>query len=130
MVFKPAVKSELCQVSLTGMRAIVLIGLLLQRPLSLEEIKEEFLNLNLVEEDSSTDIIRIDLNTLKTMGCEISRADKKTNGKFVLTKHPFLLDITSDEVLVFKKIYKKIKDYLRKFTLHCHISFLKNFVLL
>ena len=117
-MFKPAVKSELCQISLTGMRSLVLMGLLLQRPRSLEEIRDEFLKMNLIEENTSTDILRIDLNTLRAMGCEISRAGKNTNRKYVIEKTPFSLDISSEEVSILKKVYKKIRDNLDVKTLY------------
>ena len=42
-MFKPADKTELNQISLTGMRAIVLIGLLIEAPRTLEEIREKFI---------------------------------------------------------------------------------------
>ncbi len=102
-------KTELNQISLTGMRALVLVGLLIQAPRSLEEIKEAFINYNIMERSHSNDIIRIDLNTLRAMGCEISRATSKTNHKYVLTKHPFELIINNDDIEILNKAYKKIK---------------------
>lgn len=104
-MFKTAERTELSQVSLTGMRALVLMGLLIVKPRSLEEIREEFINLQIMEESHSDDILRIDLNTIKIMGCEISRACKKTNFKYVLTKHPFSLKITEEEIKILKKVY-------------------------
>ena len=101
---------ELCQISLTGARALVLLGLLIQAPRSLEEIKEGFLKYKIMEESHSYDIIRIDLNTLRTMGCEISRADKRTNNKFVLLKHPFEFNITEDEIKFLKRAFNKVKE--------------------
>ena len=109
-MFKPAEKSELNQISLTGMRAIVLIGLLIEAPRSLQEIREVFISLNIMEPEHSDDILRIDINTLRYMGCEISRADSKSDGKYVLTKHPFALDITEKEIGVLKRAYKKVRS--------------------
>ena len=109
-MFKIAEKNELSQVSLTGMRAIVLLGLLIVKPRSLEEIRKAFIDLNIMEESHSDDILRIDLNTLKIMGCEISRSAPKTNFKYVLTKHPFELKISNDEIDILKKIYNRIKN--------------------
>ena len=102
-------KTELNQISLTGMRALVLVGLLIQAPRSLEEIKEAFINYNIMERSHSDDIIRIDLNTLRAMGCEISRATARTNYKYVLTKHPFELNINDGDIGILSKAYKKIK---------------------
>lgn len=109
-MFKPAEKLELNQISLTGMRAIVLVGLLIEAPRSLKEIREMFISLNIMEPEHSDDILRIDLNTLRYMGCEISRADSRTDGKYILTKHPFALNISEKEINVLKKAYKKIKS--------------------
>ena len=103
-------KTELNQISLTGMRALILVGLLIKAPRSLEEIKETFINYNIMEKSHSNDIIRIDLNTLRAMGCEISRASIKTNYKYVLTKHPFELNINDDDINILTKSYKKIKS--------------------
>lgn len=109
-MFKVAEKTELCQISLTGMRALVLVGLLMKAPRSLEEIREEFIKLNIMEESHSDDILRIDLNTLRTMGCEITRSSAKTDFKYVLLKHPFSLAIDLEEVALLKKIYKRVKE--------------------
>ena len=57
-----------------------------------------------MEDCSSSDILRIDLNTLKTMGCEISRSVRKTGYKYILTKHPFELRIEDFELNLLKKL--------------------------
>ena len=109
-MFKSAIKSDLCQVSLTGMRAIVLLGLLIEQPRSIEEIRESFLSYNIMEENNSNDIIRIDINTLRYIGCKISRADKKNNYKYKLISHPYSIAITLEEVEIVKRAYKLIKN--------------------
>ena len=109
-MFKTAGKTELNQISLTGLRALVFIGLLIVKPRSLEEIRKVFIELQIMEEFNSDDILRIDLNTIKSMGCEISRSSAKTNYKYVLTKHPFGLKIPKEELLTLKKVYNYIKQ--------------------
>ena len=116
-MFKIANKEDLCQISLTGVRSLILLGLLMQEPLSLEEIRNKFLEYNILEESHSNDILRIDLNTLRAIGCEISRAGQKTNFKYKLLKHPFDLKITKEEVNLIKRVYNKIKDGLSISTL-------------
>lgn len=105
------IEQDLGQISLTGTRSLVLLGLLIQAPRSLEEIREEFIKLNIMQEHNSNDILRIDLNTLRSIGCEISRADKKTNNKYVLLKHPFNIDITEEEIHLLKRALNKIKEH-------------------
>lgn len=108
-MIKVAEKNELTQVSLTGIRSIVLLGLLIIAPRSLEEIRKIFLQYNIIDESSSNDILRIDINTLKYMGCEISRASAKTNFKYVLGNHPFSLNVTLEEIKLIKRFYKIVK---------------------
>ena len=103
-MFKLAEKTDLNQISLTGTRAIVLLGLLIMKPRSMEEIRQAFISLKIMEKSHTCDIIRIDLNTLKHIGCKISRADSKTDKKYILIDHPFALKITEDEIKLLKKI--------------------------
>lgn len=108
-MIKVAEKNELTQVSLTGIRSIILLGLLIIAPRSLEEIRKIFLQYNIIDESSSNDILRIDINTLKYMGCEISRASAKTDFKYVLGNHPFSLNVTLEEIKLIKRFYKIVK---------------------
>lgn len=108
-MFRTAEKDSLNQISLTGIRSIVLLGLLIVKPRSLEEIREAFIDLNIMEADNSDDILRIDLNTIKHMGCDISRASQRTDYKYVLGKHPFALQLSKKEVAVLKKAYNNVK---------------------
>lgn len=103
-------KISLCQISLTGIRSLVLLGLLVVAPRSLEEIREAFLSYKILEPSHSNDILRIDINTLKAMGCKISRASIKTNYKYVLYEHPFGLKIKEEDIKVLKRVYKHIKN--------------------
>ena len=105
-------KDELCQISLTGVRSLVLLGLLIEKPRSLEEIRTKFLEYNILEESHSNDILRIDLNTLRAMGCEISRASKSTDFKYKLLKHPFDLKINKEEISIIRRAFNKIKNNL------------------
>lgn len=102
-------KEELCQISLTGIRSLVLLDLLIKAPRSLEEIREAFINYNIMEDSNSDDILRIDINTLRTMGCEISRADHRTNNKYVLINHPFKINLENEEINVVKRAFNEIK---------------------
>lgn len=108
-VFNPEKKTNLNQISLTGLRALVLIGLLINKPRSLEEIRQAFIDFKIIDEKSSNDILRIDLNTIKLMGCKILRPSIKNDYKYILTEQPFSLKLTKDELRVLKKVYKKLK---------------------
>lgn len=108
-MLKIAENTELNQISLTGLRGIAMMELLLEAPRSLQELRDIFIDWKIMEPEHSNDILRIDLNTLRYMGCEISRADARTDGKYVLTKHPFSINISNDEIAVLNRAYKKIK---------------------
>ena len=116
-MFKTEEKTDLNQISLTGLRALVFISLLVSKPCSMDEIKQNLINLKIMDESQKDDILRIDLNTIKSMGCEISRPSPKTDFKYVLTKHPFSLKISKDEIFVLKKVYNQIKSTANIYTL-------------
>lgn len=109
-MFKLDETTELNQISLTGARGIVLVGLLIAQPRLLEEIRKAFIELKIMEDENSDDILRIDLNTLKIMGCEISRASARTGYKYVLGKHPFSFKIQEEEFNILKKAYNNAKN--------------------
>ena len=96
------------QISLTGVRAIVILALLNKKPCTFEEIKDFLIASNIVDREYSIDTIRIDLNTLKYIGCDISKATKTTENKYILRSHPFQLVFEEDEVEALAKIYKSI----------------------
>lgn len=111
-------KEDLNQISLTGARALVLIELLIAKPLSIQEIKKNYIDYKLMEPTSSDDTIRIDLSTLRAMGCKITKASAKTNYKYILTEHPFSLKITDiNELSALKKAYNSLKSNLDLITL-------------
>ncbi|MBQ7764351.1 hypothetical protein IJ384_03160 [bacterium] len=119
-MFKTADKTELNQISLTGLRALVLIGLLIAKPRSFNEIRRAFIDLKIIDEKTSNDILRIDLNTIKLMGCDISRSSAKTDFRYILTKHPFSIKTTKNEISALKKVYNHIK---RKADIYLLIEF-------
>ncbi len=96
------------QISLTGVRAIVILALLNIKPCTFEEIKDFLISSNIVTREYSIDTIRIDLNTLKYIGCDISKATKTTNNMYILRSHPFQLTLDEEEVEALAKIYKNI----------------------
>ncbi len=109
-MFVPKGKVEPSQISLTGIRALIMMGLLIKKPYSLEEIKQIFIDMQIMDESHSDDIVRIDLNTIKLMGCDIKRCSQKTNYKYELIRHPFAFKISDKEVKVLKRIYNSVKE--------------------
>lgn len=108
-MLKPIKKEELNNISLTGMRSLVLLSLLIKAPRSLDEIREAFLELQLIDKNCSNDTLRIDINTIKSIGCKLSRPTPNNNHKYELLDHPFSLKITNEDIRYFKKVYSRLK---------------------
>lgn len=94
--------------SLTGYRTLVILGLLMEAPKSTEEINEYFYNHQYIKEKFSNDTLRIYINSLRTIGCEITRANKSNNKKYELLSHPFSYDIPKSQLKAIAKVYKNI----------------------
>lgn len=108
-MFKVAEEQELNQISLTGVRGIIMVGLLITAPRSLEEIKQAFIELKVMDQNASDDILRIDLNTIKIMGCELSRPSPSNGYRYTIKKHPFDFKISDIEINILKRAYKRLK---------------------
>ena len=108
-MFRPEEKLDVSQISLTGTRSLALIGLLIIAPRTFEEIKQIFIEMGIFDKKNSDDILRIDLNTIKSAGCELTRPCPSNGYRYVLKKHPFALQLTLDEVKLIKRVYNKAK---------------------
>lgn len=96
--------------SLTGYRTLVILDLLMKTPMSNDEINEYFLNHKHIKEKFSNDTLRMYINSLREIGCEISRADKANGLKYKLISHPFTFDITKTQLEALSKLYKNSYD--------------------
>lgn len=124
-MLKSSEKTNLCQISLTGLRALTLLDILMKQPQSLEDIRQTFIKNKLLDKSSPNDVLRIDLNTLRVMGCQITRADKSTGYKYKLLDHPFTLQINEQEINVIRRAYKKIKEFSDIQTILCYDELFK-----
>ena len=108
-MFKLAEDIDINHISVTGARALVILGLLMMSPRSKKELMDNLIDYNLITESTSDEVIRGDLGTLKHAGCDIARACSKLDGKYVLLDHPFVLKLTIEEVELLKEVYNKVK---------------------
>lgn len=96
--------------SLTGYRTLVILGALMESPKSNEEINEILLNDQYIREKFSNDTLRLYINSLREIGCGITRANKLNNNKYELVSHPFVYEIPKPQLKAISKLYKSIYD--------------------
>ena len=113
--------------STTGYRILLILKSLIEKSRTIDELVSIVEKNSLVNKSLSKDTIRMDINTLKTAGCEITRPSKANEYKYELEKHPFILnlseeeieklinirnsislELTIDEVFILNSLYKKI----------------------
>jgi predicted DNA-binding transcriptional regulator YafY len=94
--------------SLTGYRVMAILKMLKERPHSEAEINENFKNDIIVSRELSKDSIWLYINTLKALGCQISRPTKKNEYKYTLKEHPFKLNLTDQEIKALIEVRKYI----------------------
>lgn len=95
--------------SFTGYKALLLFSLLTEGPKSYEEICEYFFNHPYLREKISIDTLRVYINSLRRIGCEVKRfrGDDKIS-RYVITAHPFELKLSDEQIQSVIKIYKSI----------------------
>lgn len=96
------------QISSTGARALLVLVALLMGPKTFEEMKEFLVDCGFTNQQYSIDTARMDLNALKAIGCEISKAIKTNDYKYSLISHPFKVKIMPLEVFFIREAYKHI----------------------
>jgi len=96
--------------SLTGYRTLVILSALMESPKSNDEINECLFNDQYIGEKFSGDTLRIYINNLRAIGCEITRANKTNNQKYTLVSHPFAYDIPKSQLETLSKLYRNLYD--------------------
>lgn len=98
--------------SLTGYRTLVILSALMESPKSNDEINECLMNNQYIKESFSNDTLRMYINSLRSVGCEIIGANKSNSKKYELISHPFDYDIPKSQLKAITKLYKSIYDKL------------------
>lgn len=111
-MFKFANNVDLNKISNTGVRGLVLLGLLSVKPRTLDELKRAFVDCGIMSEKNSKDTIRIDINTLQYAGCVITKGTKKNGYKYTLKEHPYVVEFDEEEINFLKRSYNKAKKDL------------------
>lgn len=96
--------------SLTGYRTLVILRALMESPKTNDEINHCLLSNQYIKENFSSDTLRIYINSLRAIGCEITRANKSNNKKYELISHPFTYDIPKSQLKALTKLYKNLYD--------------------
>ena len=96
------------QVSLTGARALAIFMTLLDSPKTYEEINDILTECGVITKGYSPHTLRMDINTLKAVGCEISKAVKSEFNRYGLKDHPFRIVISPKEIDSIKKVYELV----------------------
>lgn len=85
-------------ISLTAYRALLVLGMLMERPLSREEIANILKENRITSKSFSLDTVRVTINTLKAAGCRITRPTLKNNYKYTLVSHPFRIEFSNTQL--------------------------------
>ena len=85
-------------VCLTAYRVVAILMMLKIKPHTEAEINENLKNNIELPRELSKDSIWLYINTLKAMGCFITRPTKNNGYKYILKDHPFKLNLTEAEL--------------------------------
>lgn len=96
--------------SLTGYRTLVILSALMESPKTNAEINDCLLKNQYIKEKFSNDTLRIYINSLRAVGCDITSANKSNTKKYELISHPFAYDIPESQLKALAKLYKSVYD--------------------
>lgn len=135
-------------ISLTALRILYIFKMLLKSPCDDSDINTNLKNKIKDSRNLSKDTICIYLNTLRLLGCNISRSKRNNNYKYTLVSHPFGISLSKNEVdtlielrkyistlcewktaievdNLYNKLYKHLDPYSKKFFSSTKKHFLK-----
>ncbi len=112
MIPEPALKAKKdSSLNTTAYRIFKILSWLIQEPLSAEEINARFIEDPQTGKSVSTDSIWLYINTLKALGCQIQRPCKSNQFQYQLTRHPFCLMLTHQDVATLGQIRTLAEEY-------------------
>ncbi len=94
--------------SFTGFKSIYIFSLLLESPKSYHELQECLLNHEYLREKVSVDTLRIYLNSLRHIGCNVKRRTVNGVAKYYIESHTFNLKFNDKQIDSLIKVYKVI----------------------
>ena len=106
-------KTKKFWISITGYRTLLILKSLMVRSYTIDELVEILKNDSITNKAVSKDTVRIAINTLKSVGCEILRPNKANNYKYQLVKHPISLKISDKELKTFTMLRDKIAEEIK-----------------
>jgi len=92
--------------SFTGFKALLLFSLLMEGPKSYNEISTAFMEHPYLQEKISKDTVRVYINSMRRIGCEIASENVDKSYKYRLVRSPYLIDITEIQSRGLSKVYK------------------------
>lgn len=85
-------------ISKTGYRALFLLLKLIESPKTRDEILACLKDDPIIKTEQSKDTVTNTINALKKAGCVISRPTQRTNNKYVLKSHPFMISFSKENI--------------------------------
>lgn len=94
--------------SFTGFKSILIFSMLLDGPKSYKDIQDYMANHKYLHESISIDTLRIYLNSLRDIGCNIIKQNVNGVTKYSIDRHPFELQFNDKQIKSIIQIYKAI----------------------
>ncbi len=105
-----SLKSGYSNISLTAYRAIKILKLLMEKPSTSAEIIEMLKQDEITMRSVSDDTLRVTINSLKAVGCKITRPCPTNNYQYNLLLHPFKVKFNSAEIAILAQIRQYFLD--------------------
>ncbi len=94
----------------TAYRILLLLLGLAETPLTFEEINSRFKANPRIGKKISQDTLWLYLNTLKSIGCKISRPTRKNGFQYRLLYHPFNYFVTPSDLQILKETLSQVEE--------------------
>lgn len=92
----------------SGFKGLLIFSMLVEKPCTYKDIIDAIKNNKYLNEDITNDTVRIYINSLRKIGCDIRSEKVGRFVKYYLVNTPFELKITEEQIEALIKVYKAI----------------------
>lgn len=96
--------------SFTGFKSMLIFSELVKEPKSYEQLQDVIAKNEILRENLSVDALRVYINSLKAVGCDIQKVNVDGQKKYSIVSHPYMLKFSDEQIQSIIKVFKIVSQ--------------------
>ena len=96
--------------SFTGFKSMLIFSELVKEPKSYDQLQDVIAKNEILRENLSVDALRVYINSLKAVGCDIQKVNVDGQKKYSIVSHPYMLKFSDEQIQSIIKVFKIVSQ--------------------